>query len=176
MTYPQLTIATTTFNSLAYTQLFVTFLQRYADVPYHLIIVDNHSSDGTLQYLGTLPNVEIVANKRNLGFAQANNQAFTRTKTPYFLGLNNDTAIFPGFLSSLLTAAKKYPEYGELGVHSNCIGALDPRTGATMWEKMTKPHNASARLLEEQLSNYYGDYAHFFAVPAKRRGKGTCST
>lgn len=161
---PELTIATVTFNSLAYTQLFVRFLQKHADVSYHLIVVDNHSTDGTRKFLSSLKNVEVILNKRNLGFSQANNQAFLRAKTPYFLGLNNDTAIFPGFLSSLIAAAKKYPDYAEFGVNSNCIGAKNPRNQEDMTKKILKLSQPTVELLEQQLTDYYQNFDEFFRL------------
>src|SRR3989344_8848443 len=107
----KLTIATVTYNSLDYTKFFLENLRRNADLPYHLIVVDNHSTDGTAEFLTAQKDIEVVLNKRNLGFGQGNNQAFRRTKTPYFLGLNSDTFIGPEFLSKILYFAENYLEY-----------------------------------------------------------------
>ena len=157
-----ITIAIATFNSLPYTQLFFRFLRGNARIPYHLIVVDNNSTDGTREWLQEQKGVELVLNKRNLGFAQANNQAFTRCKTSFFLGLNNDTAVFPGFLEKLLQIMEVNPEYGELGIHSNCLGAQDPRIGKKVSIEKPGYEDLSWKKLERKMSEYYGDYEKFF--------------
>lgn len=127
---PELTIAVVTYNSWEYTEFFLDSLQQHADVPFTLIVVDNQSTDGTQEKLLARKDIdEVILNDTNMGFGPANNQVFAKTKTPYFLGLNNDTAIGPGFLSALLDYAHQHEDYAEFGVHSNCIGAQDPETG-----------------------------------------------
>lgn len=159
---PQITIATVAFNSLPYTQLFFKYLKKNADIPYHLIVVDNHSTDETTKFLSQQKEVEVIYNQRNLGFAQANNQAFRRTKTEFFLGINNDTVLFPGFLSALLKAAHTYPQYGEFGVHSNCIGAIDPRTKKSLTHAIPRPQNPTLQNLTTDIESIYGDMDTFF--------------
>src|SRR5438309_1834952 len=111
----EITIAAVTYNCLDYTKLFLESLKKSTIIPYHLIIVDNHSTDVTPEFLATLPDVELILNKRNLGFGRAHNQAFKRTKTPFYLGLNNDVIVFPGMIDALLSLAKDNPEYSEFG-------------------------------------------------------------
>ncbi len=158
---PKVTIATATYNCLEYTQLFLKSLRNFAKIPYHLIIVDNHSTDGTLEFLAGQKDVELIANKRNLGFGYANNQAFARTKTPYFLGINNDTFIFPGFFENLLSIAEKHRDYGEFGVNSNCIGARNPFTkeliNSGFDQLLSQGH-----CLASTIKKYYGNYQQFF--------------
>lgn len=156
----ELTIASVTFNCISYTKLFLESLKKYAGVPYRLIVVDNHSTDGTVKFLKKQKNLTLILNKRNLGFGWANNQAFRLCKTPYFLGINNDTVIFPGFLPRLLQIAEAHPKFGEFGVHSNCIGALDPRTGKdTRIGLSLETHREWPKVVVKQ---YYGDFGQFF--------------
>jgi len=157
----QLTIATVTFNCLEYTKLFLESLRKFTDVPFRLIVVDNHSTDGTAEFLSRQKGIEIIFNKRNLGFGWANNQAFAHTKTPYFLGINNDTFIFPGFLGRLLKIAESQPDYVEFGVHSNCIAAKDPRTNRRV-DKGLKALAAKGYSPKRVIKEYYGDYGLFF--------------
>ena len=124
----RITIAIVTFNSLEYTKYFLKNLRQNVKVPYELVIVDNNSTDGTKDFLSRYSDAKIILNKRNLGFGGGNNQAFKKCRTEYFLGVNNDTVIFPGFVKHLLGFMDNHPKYGEIGVHSNCIGAKDPVT------------------------------------------------
>lgn len=156
----RLTIATATYNSLDYIKFFLDNLRKNADVPYHLIVVDNHSTDGTAEFLTAQDDIEVVLNKRNLGFGGGNNQAFSRTRTPYFLGLNSDTVVGPEFLSKVLDFADEHPEYAEFGVHSNCIGAKNPKTGQEVSTGVQQLVD-QGRTPFEAVRNYYGNLGLF---------------
>ncbi|MBR1516948.1 MAG: glycosyltransferase [Bacteroidales bacterium] len=57
-------------------------------------VVDNHSIDDSLQMLrDRFPQVEVIANEDNVGFARANNQALRRCTGDYVLLLNPDTIV-----------------------------------------------------------------------------------
>ena len=58
---------------------------------YECIVVDNGSTDGSCEnILSRFPQVRLIANKTNLGFSRANNQAIRQSVSPYILLLNND--------------------------------------------------------------------------------------
>jgi len=58
---------------------------------FEIILVDNGSADGSVKYVkSNFPQIKIIQNRKNLGFAQANNIGFKRTKGKYTLFLNND--------------------------------------------------------------------------------------
>ena len=71
-----------------------------------IIIVDNGSSDGSIEYITELnrrkKNITLLKNKKNLGFAHANNQGFNIAKGKYILFLNNDTIVNNDFLDILV--------------------------------------------------------------------------
>ena len=59
-----------------------------------IFVVDNMSSDGSVDMVSQrFPNIILIANKDNIGFAQANNQAVDRAKGKYILYLNPDTIV-----------------------------------------------------------------------------------
>ena len=60
-----------------------------------IIIADNNSTDGSLQYFETLKqnDIKVIRNKKNLGFAKANNQAIKKSSGRYVLFLNPDTVV-----------------------------------------------------------------------------------
>lgn len=158
---PKVTIALATFNSLEYTKFFLKNLQKNVHIPYELIIVDNNSTDGTKDFLSKLSDATIILNKRNLGFGPANNQAFARCKTEYFLGVNNDTVIFPGFIEHMLEFMEVHPKYGELGCHSNCIGAKNPLNNKNIDQeiKLLKETNSS---IFEAFDKYFPNQKSFY--------------
>lgn len=61
---------------------------------YEIIVVDNHSTDNTLEILKSFPNVKVVSNAKNLLFAKANNLGASIAKGKYLLLLNSDTLIW----------------------------------------------------------------------------------
>ena len=61
---------------------------------YEIIVVDNASTDHSPSMIrGEYPNVKLIQNSTNIGFAAANNQGFKIAKGRYLLMLNTDTLI-----------------------------------------------------------------------------------
>jgi hypothetical protein len=75
--------------------------QTYND--FEIILVDNDSSDGSVEFVQkNFPNVRVIVNKSNLGFASGNNIGINNAKGEYILLLNNDTWMEKDFLSNML--------------------------------------------------------------------------
>ena len=82
-----------------------------------LIVVDNHSVDGSLDYLIPLfPRVRFISNQQNFGFAKANNQAIPFCKGEYVLFLNPDTLVPEDALHKCLAFIRSDAKIGALGV------------------------------------------------------------
>ena len=59
-----------------------------------IIIVDNASDDGSVEILRKkFPKIKLIANKNNVGFGAANNQALKIAKGKYFLLINPDAIV-----------------------------------------------------------------------------------
>ena len=114
-----------TFNQLEHTKQCLQSIEQYTPQPHELIIVDNGSTDGTLDYLRKYANdrnnVFVIANKQNLGFAAGNNQGLAIANGQYLLFLNNDTVVTESWLAHMLSAFKRYPETGIVGPVSNYV-------------------------------------------------------
>ncbi len=62
------------------------------DLSYEVWVVDNHSVDGSAGMVEeSFPEVRLIANNENRGFATANNQALAGTCGRYIVLLNSDT-------------------------------------------------------------------------------------
>ena len=82
-----------------------------------IFVVDNHSSDDSVTYLEPrFPDVHFIANKENLGFARANNQAIRQSQAEYVLLLNPDTVVYENTLRDSLAFLDAHPEAGGVGV------------------------------------------------------------
>lgn len=82
------------------------------------IVVDNKSEDGTIAMLQEkFPEVLVIANKKNTGFATANNQGIAIAKGEYILFLNPDTVLREDTLACCIQFMQENPSIGGLGVH-----------------------------------------------------------
>lgn len=78
-----------------------------------IIVVDNGSLDGSQAMVKTqFPEVRLLAQTENIGFAKANNIAFGYCSADYVMLLNSDTTVHPGTLERLLSFLDKYPQAG----------------------------------------------------------------
>lgn len=68
-----------------------------------IIVVDNHSSDGTAEKLPIIfPQIKLIISESNLGFGGANNLGAQSAKGKYLVFLNPDTMVTSGWIISLL--------------------------------------------------------------------------
>ena len=80
-------------------------------------VVDNQSSDHTVETLSPRhPDVHFIANRQNVGFARANNQAIRQSESEYVLLLNPDTVVYEPTLRGCLDFMDSHPEAGGAGV------------------------------------------------------------
>jgi GT2 family glycosyltransferase len=79
-------------------------------------VVDNASNDKSVQMIQTeFPDVRLIANRENVGFAKASNQALEKAAGRYSLLLNPDTVVQPGVLDRLLGFMEDTPDAGIAG-------------------------------------------------------------
>lgn len=93
------------------------------DLNYEVIVVDNASTDGTIEAVEKryedLPagkaGIKILRNKKNLGFAKANNQGIRKAQGEYVLLLNSDTKLVGNALKKLVDFAETKKKPGAVG-------------------------------------------------------------
>ncbi len=82
-------------------------------------VVDNGSTDGSLEELRrVVPDKQLIANGKNLGFAGGNNVGILRAlqgPADYVWLLNNDTEPTPDSLTELVKVARSNPRFGAIG-------------------------------------------------------------
>lgn len=78
-------------------------VRRQTSVSHEIIVVDNASSDDSCAMIRTKhPNVRLIENRENAGFAKANNQGFALAQGRYFFMLNPDTVILDHAIDQLV--------------------------------------------------------------------------
>ncbi len=90
--------------------------RQLADGELEVFVVDNGSTDGTVQMLRkSFPSVALIANTENAGFAVANNQALARCRGEYVLLLNPDTELKAGAIDQMVRFLKSRLYVGAVG-------------------------------------------------------------
>lgn len=80
---------------------------------WQLIMVDNHSSDGSVAAVkARYPEVFVLETGKNLGFAAGNNFAISSVKSDYVLFLNPDTLVLENAIQSCLDFLKSHTDFG----------------------------------------------------------------
>ena len=86
------------------------------DLSMETLLVDNASTDASIQLVrARFPQVEVLENRKNKGFAAANNQGLSWAQGRYILLLNPDTEMPPMVLRDLVTYLEKHPQVGVVG-------------------------------------------------------------
>lgn len=92
---------------------------RHSGLRGEVWVVDNGSTDGTLDLLANLfPNTHVITNQQNMGFGAANNQgmaAAAAMEPRHFFLLNPDTLVRPGAIGHLVSCLDTCPEAGMVG-------------------------------------------------------------
>ncbi len=101
------TVVIPNWNGLNYLRECLASLknQDYPDLK--IIVVDNGSTDSSAEFVRSVyPDVKLIINDRNLGFAPAVNQGIKAAESEYIIILNNDTKGEPDWVARLVSAVK----------------------------------------------------------------------
>lgn len=90
--------------------------ETVAAVAFEVIVVDNASRDGSPEMVKErFPQVELLANGENAGFARANNQAIRQSGGRYVLLLNPDAFVMEGTIDRMVEFLDAHPTVGMAG-------------------------------------------------------------
>jgi N-acetylglucosaminyl-diphospho-decaprenol L-rhamnosyltransferase len=86
------------------------------DAGLDVVVVDNASTDRSAdEAVAAHPEVRLIRNAENAGFARAVNQGIRATAAPYILLLNPDAEILSGTLAGFMKVAREHPRAGAIG-------------------------------------------------------------
>ncbi len=125
--FQKASIIVVTYNNLELNRLCLESIYARTEWPnFEVIAVDNHSTDGTPEYLKEVEknftNLRVILNESNLGFAAANNIGLQQATGDYLVLLNNDTIVTRGWLSTLIRHLQADASIGLIGPVTNTIG------------------------------------------------------
>ncbi|MCH7599720.1 MAG: glycosyltransferase family 2 protein [Myxococcales bacterium] len=82
-----------------------------------VIVVDNGSNDGSVSALReNFSWVDVIALKKNIGYARGNNLALARTRGRIVLLLNSDVVLEPGSIETTFAFLEEHPQVGAAGI------------------------------------------------------------
>lgn len=134
--------------------------QKRPELKTEIFVVDNASDDGSIDMMRShFPEVNTIENKKNLGFARANNIALDRSSGDYILLINPDTLVQEDTVDVMITAFENDPEIGMAGCKIlNPDGTLQlacRRGFPTPWVAFTKISGLSAIFPKTKLFGKY---------------------
>lgn len=90
------------YNGLNYLPNCISSLYNQSLKPGEIIIVDNNSTDGSLEFIKeNYPDIILISLKENYGFSRAVNEGILKSKNPFVVLLNNDTEAEETWLENL---------------------------------------------------------------------------
>ncbi len=103
-------------NRYPYTRNLIEGIYRYTDVPFHIYVIDNASTDETadLHKIYT-HNITIVRNRENRGWCGGINQGIDLGSNPYVVFMNNGIEVSQGWLGNLIAFLDTHPRIGAVG-------------------------------------------------------------
>ncbi len=159
-TRPRVSVIVLNYNGASSIQKCVgsVFAQSYS--PTEIILVDNNSSDGSADVVQrSFPDLKIIRNSENLGFAEGNNVGIRKSKGDLVLLANNDIVLDREAVSQLVQQAS--PQVGIVGgaihyANDKSLwaygGLFDPFTGMH-WHAL-QGMNVETQLLEDPQVDY----------------------
>ena len=103
MHLPAVSVVVTNWNGRRFLADCLNALNAQTWQDFEIIVVDNGSTDGSVQWLREYwSSVRVIANSENLGFPAAVNQGIQASAAVHVATLNNDTQVEPGWLAALV--------------------------------------------------------------------------
>ena len=133
---PLVSIIIPVYNQFAYTFNCLESLSvnLSSDLAYEIIIVNDASSDETLEQLATLvKGIKVLTNAENSGFIRSCNYGASQAKGQYLYFLNNDTRILENCLESLVKLIINNPQVGAVGSKLIYANSKQQEAGGIIW-------------------------------------------
>jgi hypothetical protein len=109
---PSVAIVILNWNGRHYLQQFLPSVFATQYDRYKIVIADNASSDDSISFLKqNYPQAEIIQLKKNFGFAKGYNEALKEVEADYYVLLNSDVEVTPGWLKPMIELLEEDVEH-----------------------------------------------------------------
>lgn len=107
----ELSIVIPNWNGKKFLEVCLNSLSKQTCKNFEIILVDNGSTDGSVEYVKTqFPSVRVIAHEKNMGFAVAVNAGIRTSNSELVFLLNNDTEVQENCVEEILKAVERYPD------------------------------------------------------------------
>ncbi len=104
---PKIAIVILNYNGIYFLKKYLPTVLQYSEGA-ELIVADNASSDGSVDFLQReFPQIRLLINKKNAGFAGGYNWALSQVKADYYVLLNSDIEVTPGWIWPVVELMEK---------------------------------------------------------------------
>ncbi|HON18395.1 MAG TPA: glycosyltransferase family 2 protein [Salinivirgaceae bacterium] len=138
---PKIAIAILNWNGLTFLQRFIPILTKYSDYPNVKIwVIDNGSTDKSVEWLQKeYDSIEIVKLDKNYGFTGGYNRGLKEINAQYFVILNSDIEVTPGWLLAPIEILENNPQ----------IAAVSPKIRALANREMFEYAGAAGGFIDK---------------------------
>lgn len=113
MDSPSVAVVILNWNGRKYLEQFLPFLMKTTYSAMKVIVADNGSTDDSVQFLKVhYPEVVLITIGENLGFANGYNRALEQVRSEYYVLLNSDVEVTPGWLEPMVTLLEENRHIG----------------------------------------------------------------
>jgi GT2 family glycosyltransferase len=110
MSYPKVAVVILNWNGKQHLEQFLPSVTRSSYPNLEVIVGDNASSDGSVAFLKShYPDIRIIKNKENYGFAGGYNAVLDQVEADYFILLNSDVEVTPDWITPVIELMEKDP-------------------------------------------------------------------
>jgi GT2 family glycosyltransferase len=104
------------FNQYVSTRNLLEGIYRYTDYPFHIYLIDNASTDETVDLDKIYSRqISVIKNRENRGWCGGINQGIRLGNNPYVAFLNNDVEVSHGWLGNMIAFLETHPRIGAVG-------------------------------------------------------------
>ena len=159
-----LSIIVAVHNQLGHNQLFLEGIRRYTTGSYEVIVVDNHSTDGSAEFFEA-NGCQVIRNDRNLCYPESMNLGSRAARGQFLCHINNDLYVAPNWNGFLIEAMERQ----HLDVASPLGLEMMPTVSLTDWMQGRWAAIGQGRLssgkgidqLRTMIQAMYGDWKRY---------------
>lgn len=118
---PLLSIIILNYNGLRHLKPCLAKIRKNTPEDHEIIVFDNASNDGSIEFLKTQPYVILMASGSNIGCPPGRARALSAARGEFVVLLDNDTVVTSGWSTRFLAHARRVPELGIIGPRSNYV-------------------------------------------------------
>ena len=162
----KVTIIIPNYNGCHFMKPCLASLKEQTFQDYRILVVDNASTDGSVQYVREhYPEIEVIALDQNYGFSKAVNMGIRHSRTPYVILLNNDTTADPNYIEEMVKSIERSPRI--FSVSSKMIQMYHPELIDSAGDLYTLTGWGVCRGVGRPVSNYTVNDEVFSACAGK---------